>query len=503
MQAPTVPAWVRWTLSAVDALAGCDLVAIVVSERDQDVRPSRPSAYDAYERLDSTIFGAASALRPTDLSDLAAGRTEMPDDDSVDVAIAFVPPDRVRTVGSPRHGIWALDPMDDGATGGAMRFWELRSRAGTTTTALVTLGDGGRRVIAAQTARADPLSLTRTRNIAAWEGARLVVRNLRSLVRDGAVPASGGRSRAAGPPDAKTVAAHATRTFVRGSVAKARTALFRDEWFVAVRALDGGGPAASFQPLPNPPGRYLGDPFVVEVEGRHFLFVEDYSLADRKAVISVCEGAPGGGWAAPRTVLEADHHLSYPFVFEHEGSIYMIPETHSAGRIELHRAVAFPHTWRLERVLVAGITAVDATLHFAPGRLWMFASVLDGPEDRGELHLFSAASLDGAWAPHPRNPIVSDPGRARPAGRLFRRDGSLIRPAQDGARDYGAAIVLNRVDVLARQEYRETPVGRIEPSWLPNLRGTHTYTYDSGFECLDGRRYVRRLPRLAERPFFA
>jgi hypothetical protein len=42
VQAPTVPAWVRWTLSAVDALAGCDLVAIVVSERDQDVRPSRP-----------------------------------------------------------------------------------------------------------------------------------------------------------------------------------------------------------------------------------------------------------------------------------------------------------------------------------------------------------------------------------------------------------------------------------------------------------------------------
>jgi hypothetical protein len=90
---------------------------------------------------------------------------------------------------------------------------------------------------------------------------------------------------------------------------------------------------------------------------------------------------------------------------------------------------------------------------------------------------------------------VTDPGIARPAGRLFRRRGVLIRPSQDCSRMYGAAVVLNRVDVLSTSEYRETPVDRIEPNWLPGIDGTHTYTFDSRYECLDGYRHVRRLGR--------
>jgi hypothetical protein len=92
---------------------------------------------------------------------------------------------------------------------------------------------------------------------------------------------------------------------------------------------------------------------------------------------------------------------------------------------------------------------------------------------------------------------VTDPGRARPAGRVFRRAGVLIRPSQDCVRRYGEAIVLNRVDVLSPTEYRETPVGRIEPDWLAGLEGTHTYTFDSRYEFLDGYRHVGRMRRPA------
>jgi hypothetical protein len=118
---------------------------------------------------------------------------------------------------------------------------------------------------------------------------------------------------------------------------------------------------------------------------------------------------------------------------------------------------------------------------------------MEGHEDRGQLWLFFAPSLDAEWRPHPRNPIVTDPGTARPAGRLFRREGALIRPSQDCARGYGEAVVLNRVDVLSPSEYRETPVDRIEPDWLTGVERTHTYTFDSRYECLDGYRHVRRL----------
>ena len=115
------------------------------------------------------------------------------------------------------------------------------------------------------------------------------------------------------------------------------------------------------------------------------------------------------------------------------------------------------------------------------------------PDDAGELWLFSSRSLDEEWRPHPQNPIVTDPGTARPAGRLFRRGGVLIRPGQDCSRRYGEAVVLNRVELLSRDQYRESPVGRIEPDWMPGVERTHTYTFDSRYECLDGYRHVRRL----------
>ena len=41
----------------------------------------------------------------------------------------------------------------------------------------------------------------------------------------------------------------------------------------------------------------------------------------------------------------------------------MLPETGDAGRIELYRAVEFPDHWELDRVLIDGLTAFDATLH--------------------------------------------------------------------------------------------------------------------------------------------
>ena len=227
--------------------------------------------------------------------------------------------------------------------------------------------------------------------------------------------------------------------------------------------------------------------------------MEDYSLAESRGVISVLEADSLGGWSHPRCVLRREHHLSYPFIFRHDHVTYMLPETGVTGRVELYRAVNFPETWVLDRVLLEGLTAVDTTLHAEGGVLWLFANVIEGPAHPGELCLYWSTSLEGPWHPHPANPVVSDMGTARPAGALFRCGDELIRPGQDCSRRYGEAVVLNRVDVLSTDEYRETPVGRIAPDWLPGLVGTHTYTFDSRYEFLDGIRPVRRVRSMALR----
>jgi hypothetical protein len=500
----TVPEWVEWTVAQIDAADALELTAVVPATGVRDApaptvspRGAHYRVYRLYEWLDRRVFGPARAMRHTDLSPISSGRTAVTGIGPLDVVVSFLPASRTVWGGPiPRHGVWAIVPMDDGRpTCAPSRFWELHGRGGTAVTTIVALHDGSTRVIAHDSAPADHLSLTRTRNAAAWGSAHLVLQSLRLLQRDGgSLPTGGDVAEPENLPPAALTVSQAARTAAGGLAAKARKAWRRGEWFVAVRRRSGEGQGQEgVRVLPNPAGRYLADPFLIEIDGRHFMFVEDYSFATRRGAISVSEAGPRDAWSQPRKVLECDYHLSYPFVFQHEGTVYMLPEAGEARRIELHRAVDFPNDWRLERVLVEGLFAVDPTLYIEDGLWWLFANIIEGHGDRGELWLFWSQSLHGEWRPHPWDPIVTDPGTARPAGRLFRRGGILIRPSQDSFREYGEAVVLNRVDVLSPTEYRETPVGRIQPDWLTGIVGTHTYTFDSRYECLDGFRHVRRL----------
>ena len=74
-------------------------------------------------------------------------------------------------------------------------------------------------------------------------------------------------------------------------------------------------------------------------------------------------------------MLARPYHLSYPFVFAHDGELLMIPETSAARRVELYRAFDVPGSWERQAVLLDSIDAADATVLSHDGRLWLFAAV--------------------------------------------------------------------------------------------------------------------------------
>ena len=98
------------------------------------------------------------------------------------------------------------------------------------------------------------------------------------------------------------------------------------------------------------------------------------------------------------------------------------------------------------------------------------------------------------------NPVVSDVRSARPAGRIFLRDGHLIRPAQDCSRAYGWRLVFNRIEVLSPTDYRESPISAIEPALETGNLRTHSYDSDGAYEVLDGFRIRPRVSRFARGP---
>jgi hypothetical protein len=76
---------------------------------------------------------------------------------------------------------------------------------------------------------------------------------------------------------------------------------------------------------------------------------------------------------------------------------------------------------------------------------------------------------------------------------VFSVNGSWVRPAQDCGGRYGRAVVLHRIEELSASDYRETPIGRMEPHWAPGLLGTHTLNRAEGVTVVDAVRRRRKL----------
>jgi Glycosyl transferase family 2 len=241
-------------------------------------------------------------------------------------------------------------------------------------------------------------------------------------------------------------------------------------------------------------GEDFADPFVVEFEGAAHIFME--RVADHGAGrIAVAPVAEDGSIGAPHDVLVESHHLSYPFVFRDSGAPWMIPESADDLTVNLYRSVAYPYEWQREQCLLSDTRARDATLHRSDdGTYWLWAYVDRFDLRRNdELWLFFGDQLAGPWLPHPLNPVVDDPRRARPAGPLLVSDGRLFRPSQDSLGTYGRSIVLNEVIELSRTSYRERSVSRVDPGWHPGATRTHTFSRSGTWQVLDAVRPVRKL----------
>jgi hypothetical protein len=229
------------------------------------------------------------------------------------------------------------------------------------------------------------------------------------------------------------------------------------------------------------------DPFPVVVGDRTFLFVEDFDHRRGRGAISVVEFCDTGPLGSPRIVLAANAHLSYPFVFEHAGKMWMVPECVAQRTISLYRAARFPDAWELEAILVADVEASDPTLFQDADRWWMMATVRDdGGSFSDALYLWSAVSLFGPWMPHRKNPVLIDIAAARPAGRVVRRGNRRIRPVQDCRDRYGSALALAEIRRLDDDAFDQTILATLRSGDLWPGRRLHTLNRAGRLECIDG-----------------
>ena len=485
----------RWMVEALVKLAATDFADVRLAYVGS-LMPAAPSAtWRLYSRLDRRLFGGD----PTDLVSLAE-QFSFGAAQPLDVAFALGGVDDSALDGRARYGVWRFCFGADGAQGETFAGLPEVASAEPLTASGVKVrvaADRPARLAYQSWSRTYPFSVARNREQLLNKTAEFAVRALGELHRSGA----GWLSRCREVPEhaAPTPPGFGALSRIMGRLAarSIERALHIEQWFLAYKLGNARVVAdlEGYTRLMPPKDRDWADPFVVEKGGRYYVFFEELLYAKRKAHISMLEIDANGVASMPQKVLEAEHHLSYPFVFEHDGSLYMLPESARSHSVELYRCIDFPLVWKRERVLIDGMRLVDATLYKAADRWWMFANSAAGATRMfdDELHLFHAEKLGGEWQPHAKNPVKSDARSSRPAGSLFMRDGALYRPAQVCVPRYGAGLAIHRVLKLTPEEHAERQVESLLPPPASGLYGLHTMNRAGDLTVVDAFARRRRI----------
>lgn len=523
-----VPNWIYVTIERIAAEEKCRVVLMQSPLRGQPSRDAHsPLLFQAWSWLELALPAAnTSAFRMKDLrvlvgkgavSVMTAQRSEAAGSDGdveelrssrpdLILDLSLEPPTKELSA-CARHGAWWPTNVPDPRQGTVPGlFWDMYednciARYGPS---LMRSTPEETHVLYRSALVTNRISITSNGNSACWDLANALSTRILNLARERIAPE---RSTAPCAPLVSTTLKNAAMMpfLQRWTESMAKHAIKRcfgrEQWSILLqkRYENAFLPQRSKSCMLVPPAdRFYADPFLLEKDGRTYLFFEDFSYASRKGVIGCCEVHEDGTFGTPRVVLERPYHLSYPFVFTWNGDCYMVPETRQNGTIERYRATRFPDCWVREGVLMSGVSAADSTLLHHHEKWWLFtAGYVDHSPPESSLWLFSADTLDGPWIRHPKNPIISDPCSARPAGGFFFEDGVLIRPCQDSSAGYGSATRLHAVEVLSDSDYRETYIRTISPDQIPGCIGIHTFNRSSRFDVIDCKMMVPRFESIA------
>ena len=235
--------------------------------------------------------------------------------------------------------------------------------------------------------------------------------------------------------------------------------------------------------IKNPKNSYLADPFVIKYNNKTVIFLEDYSFKNRKGKISAYE-INSEGYKKLGAVIEEEFHLSYPFLIEDKEDLFMVPETHQTNDIRIYRCTEFPLKWKLHKILISDIGAVDTNIFKFNNKYWLFTNLdtSNSSDYSSELHIFYADNIESSeWKPHALNPVIFDSKKARNGGMIYSEKKHAYRVFQkQGFDNYGESIGISRIKTLTENEYEEEICMNVMPDFFKKISGTHSFSYNSG-----------------------
>lgn len=259
-----------------------------------------------------------------------------------------------------------------------------------------------------------------------------------------------------------------------------QTRLYAESWNVAWRKSKPGtiltDQELPFTVIPNSYRYWVADPFVFEKQGRTFIFAELYDYIRCKGIIGYCEinGQTKPKW---KPIIIENYHLSFPYIYEENGDIYILPESSQNGTLYRYKATEFPDSWQKVAAWRTDVKYVDTIL------LGNKYALTYNIEDKAMPKLCLLELQNGNDHELP----ICAPELRRPAGKAI--EDFQIRSAQDCCGEYGKGLIFYKYSFNGKN-YSENEIMRIYPqniilSKKMYLDGMHTYNYCQNYEVID------------------
>lgn len=237
---------------------------------------------------------------------------------------------------------------------------------------------------------------------------------------------------------------------------------------------------------------WCADPFLFEKDCTTYIFMEVYDKIKQRGFIGYRKMGKNGEISKIFPCLDTGKHMSYPFVYEQNGQIYMIPECYQNNKLIVYRADIFPDVWVEDQVLIDDIKVCDTNVVEKNGKLYLSTMKIHGmPYQYDELSLYY---MDGGkWIPCMDNPVVTGAEKSRNGGAYFEYHGKLIRPAQNCAESYGENLSFQIVKQISPEKYEEEDFFKLYISDVivenskRKFDGIHTYNTNGKYDVVDLR----------------
>jgi len=229
--------------------------------------------------------------------------------------------------------------------------------------------------------------------------------------------------------------------------------------------------------IKNPPKRFFADPFVITKDEKTICYVEDYCYKKKRACITAIEIIDNNKYLILDPVIEEPFHMSFPFLFEYQQELYMVPETSKSNSVRLYKCVEFPLKWEYQKDILRNVSVVDSMIFEFDGKWWLLCNMaIGGKSDHSStlMAFYSENPLSDDWTAHELNPLIFDSNIARNGGILDFNSSFPIRARQkQGFNLYGTGLTLAKINNLTPSSFSEEVIGQISPEFFKKIKGCH------------------------------